>query len=322
VKVSVIIPNFNKAPYLKETLESVLNQSHQNWEAIIVDDGSTDESLSIINEFIASDNRFNFFSRDTTKKGGSVCRNIGLNKASGEYIIFLDSDDILETDCIKNRLNKVINYPLIDFAVFSGGTFYIEIGDSKSTWIPPLSKDYLKLFLKHTLPWHTTSVLWKADFLKKVQGFDESYPRLQDVELHTRALMQPGVNFKIIGGVPDFFYRIDENRKLVAPFQFVETFINAVGIYLKRISSKLTDLRYASKYHRALNGTVQAAYITIQIQYDLKQITLQQRDKLFNKLNQIHSQNLLFKIYLLGLKNNIHKIKGFNWTFKKVITHI
>jgi len=176
------------------------------------------------------------------------------------------------------------------------------------------------MFLAHILPWNITSPIWKKSFIeRKLKRFDETYSRLQDVELHTRALIQVGVNFKIVGGVPDFFYRIDEKRKLLDPYQFLENFIISIGTYIKTISKVLTELQYCSKYHRALNGTLQSAYITIQIHYNLKQITLQERNELFKKVNQLNSQNLVFKIYTLGLKNNIHKIKGYNWAFKQLL---
>ena len=104
--VSIIIPVFNREKVLKETLDSVLNQSYPYWECIVVDDGSMDSTTDIMNTYASRDERFSFYSRlDTIKpKGVSACRNIGIEKAKGDFIIFLDSDDLLAPNCLDNRI--------------------------------------------------------------------------------------------------------------------------------------------------------------------------------------------------------------------------
>jgi glycosyltransferase involved in cell wall biosynthesis len=315
---SIIIPSFNKASFIQETLDSITEQTYTNWEAIVVDDGSSDNSVSIIKEYCIKDKRFKLLQRKILPKGGSACRNIGLHYSTGRVIMFLDADDILQANCLINRLHKINNYPLIDFAVFSGGTFYKEIGDSKSTWTPPLSRDYLKLFLAHTLPWNTTSVLWKAEYLKLICGFNEEFQRLQDVELHTRALLYHDVSFKVFDDEPDFFYRIDENRKIKDPYSFLLMLIESVHKYYNYFSGVLRDNK---KYHRYLNGTIQSAYISVQNQYDAGFIRIEERNKLFDIIdNNFKDKSLLIKMYVTGLKYGIHKVKGYNFIMKKIIT--
>lgn len=95
-KISVIIPTYNRAHIITDALESVLLQTYSNWECIIIDDGSTDDSERIIKEFIFTDNRFKFIKRPSSRnKGAATCRNIGLENATGDYIQFLDSDDFI-----------------------------------------------------------------------------------------------------------------------------------------------------------------------------------------------------------------------------------
>jgi glycosyltransferase involved in cell wall biosynthesis len=321
VKISVIIPNLNKSKFIKATLQSIIAQSYSEWEAIVVDDGSTDGSQAIVAEYSEIDSRIRFIARCREPQGGSVCRNIGIENSKGSYLMFLDSDDLLAPNCIEQRIIAINSNTDADFLVFSGATFYKKVGDSQSFWIPPKNGDYLYMFLAHILPWHTTSPIWKKSFIeRKLKGFDETYSRLQDVEFHTRALMEPAINFKIISGIPDFFYRIDESRKLVAPFQFVENFINAVELYYNLIKSQLIEFHYSTTYIEALNGTIQSAYIAAQINYDNKKITIHQRNELFRKVNRIHPQNTVFNLYLMGLKINIHNIKGYNWIFNMILT--
>lgn len=91
MKVSIIIPIYNSELYLKRCLESVVNQSLQEIEIICVNDGSTDGCLEILNEFASRDNRIHIIDKPNT--GVSHCRNVGLEKATGEYVLFVDSDD-------------------------------------------------------------------------------------------------------------------------------------------------------------------------------------------------------------------------------------
>jgi teichuronic acid biosynthesis glycosyltransferase TuaG len=91
--VSIITPTFNAEKYIRDTLQSVLNQSYQNWEMILVDDASTDQTVKIINDFAEKDARFKL-SKLSKNSGNGFARNIALEKATGKYIAFLDADDL------------------------------------------------------------------------------------------------------------------------------------------------------------------------------------------------------------------------------------
>lgn len=100
---SVIIPTFNRAYILGRTIDSVRHQSFEDWELLIIDDGSTDRSKLLISEQIASEPRIRYFERDIYNiKGASTCRNIGIENAQGAYIAFLDSDDYWSFDRLEN----------------------------------------------------------------------------------------------------------------------------------------------------------------------------------------------------------------------------
>lgn len=102
--VSIIIPNYNSEKYILETLQSVCRQKYSNWECLIIDDGSTDDSLSIIENYVKDDIRFIIKKKKSGKKGASLSRNIGINFAKGKYIQFLDSDDLISSNKIKNQI--------------------------------------------------------------------------------------------------------------------------------------------------------------------------------------------------------------------------
>ena len=104
--ISVVIPAYNAEQFLDETLESVLSQTYENWECIIVNDGSTDNTESIAKKWCEKDARFRYFYKENS--GASDTRNLGIKKARGEYIAFLDADDILTSDNLEVRINVLI----------------------------------------------------------------------------------------------------------------------------------------------------------------------------------------------------------------------
>src|SRR5688572_27262369 len=102
--ISVVIPTFNRAHLISEAIESVLAQSYPNWELIIVDDGSTDETQSLIRNF--SDTRIRYFRIEHSGSFGTV-RNFGIQASKGEYIAFLDSDDIWDPMKLEKQLQTI-----------------------------------------------------------------------------------------------------------------------------------------------------------------------------------------------------------------------
>jgi teichuronic acid biosynthesis glycosyltransferase TuaG len=104
--VSIVIPTYNAAEFLSETVESVLNQTYQDWEMLIVDDGSADSTLSIAKGFATKDTRIRVFSLGYNSGGPATPRNFGIRCAGGSYIAFLDSDDLW----LPEKLQKQVDY--------------------------------------------------------------------------------------------------------------------------------------------------------------------------------------------------------------------
>ena len=205
--VSIIIPCFNREELIQETLNSVINQTYPHWEAIIVDDGSTDNSVAVVNEYFKKDNRIKLLLRNREPKNASVCRNIGIENSKGKYLIFLDSDDILAPNCLENRVEFMGLNQNIHFAVFQMA-FFDNKGVIENSHITKKKENYLYSYLSYDLPWQTTCPIWKTSFVcEKIGGYNETYPRLQDVEFNTRALMIDKVKFKVLSETePDCYY--------------------------------------------------------------------------------------------------------------------
>lgn len=103
INISIIIPTYNREQLIKDTLHSVEAQSSSEWECIVVDDGSTDKTFDVVNEFVHRDSRFKYLKNQRTK-GAQGARNTGIIASKGEWICFLDSDDHLLENSLKDRI--------------------------------------------------------------------------------------------------------------------------------------------------------------------------------------------------------------------------
>jgi len=130
-KVSIIIPTYNRTEYLKETVSSILNQSLQDFEIIIIDDSSDNKYFARQNRIAKLDTRIRII-RNKVNKGVSVCRNIGINNSQGEYIHFIDDDDTIGNDTLSHGLGIFKKYKDVDVVMLSSSLHPDSI---KSTYI-------------------------------------------------------------------------------------------------------------------------------------------------------------------------------------------
>ena len=100
LKISIIVPVYNSEKYLERCIESVVCQTYTEWELLLIDDGSTDKSGCICDNYSKADHRIKVY--HISNGGVSIARNIGLDNASGDFVMFLDSDDYINTDCLEN----------------------------------------------------------------------------------------------------------------------------------------------------------------------------------------------------------------------------
>lgn len=209
--ISIIIPIYNRENLVKETLNSVLDQTYENWECIIVDDGSTDKSVKILNNFATKDKRFKVFQRTSVPKGAPACRNIGMGMVSGEYLIFLDSDDLIAPWCLEKRCEHFYKQPKLDLLVSNGLQF-----NSKSEEFYNYSSLYgtrniLRTFLNLQVVYQTTSPTWKAAFLKKHEiKWNVTSAPWDDVDFSIKALsFHPNYEWNDV--LPDYFLRSEDD---------------------------------------------------------------------------------------------------------------
>ncbi|WP_445715143.1 glycosyltransferase family 2 protein [Flavobacterium sp.] len=156
--ISIIIPTYNRAHLIGETLDSVLAQTYRNWECIIVDDGSTDTTESVVNYYVEKDSRFQYYKRPSAyKSGGNGARNYGFDVSKGEYVNWFDSDDLMLPDALQSKLNAFEEN--VDFVVANSLNF-----DEEGTVSRPYELNYdipitAENFISQTIGWITNDVL-------------------------------------------------------------------------------------------------------------------------------------------------------------------
>ncbi len=182
---SIVVPTFNRLKVLERSVGSVINQSYSNWELIIVDDGSTDDTVEKAAIFEKEDSRIQFFQRpNSLTKGANTCRNLGINKAKGDYIAFLDSDDFWQP----NRLTNLSEFILSTQAkaIYSGASVITENGIEYRKSRAIYSEESIFDFLLDYETYSQTSSMVVYNDISKNLKFNESLQRHQDFDFFIR----------------------------------------------------------------------------------------------------------------------------------------
>jgi hypothetical protein len=205
-RVSVIIPHFNRSDLLQQAVASTLLSNYRDFEIIVVDDGSSPEEWSRIKS-LESD-RVRVLRRKGGMKGPSRCRNEGASESTGNFLLFLDSDDLLAPWCVSERVSAAAAEPVADCWVFPVLLFEEEPGDTNVLWnrLDLVSDDGMR-FIRADPPWHTSSPLWKKSAFTALGGFNERLIYGDDSDLHLRAIIEGHRIRKFPDAVPDAFVR-------------------------------------------------------------------------------------------------------------------
>lgn len=218
--VSIITPTYNAEKYIRQTLQSVLDQSYQNWEMILADDASTDNTVVIIEEFAQKDNRIKLF-KLSENCGNGFTRNVALEEASGKYIAYLDADDLWFPD----KLEKQIQFLKTNSLYFTF-SFYDSIdeegNDLNRRVESPNPLTYKELFFCNYVG--NLTAIYDADYFGKI--ILKNSQKRQDWRIWLTILKQ----IKIAKPVPESlaFYRIRENSVSSSKFKLIK---HNFGVY-------------------------------------------------------------------------------------------
>lgn len=247
--VSIVIPCYNAGSWVGECIQSALDQTWSDTEIIVIDDGSTDQSREVIASF-GDRIRHEF----TTNQGGAAARNRGLELARGEWIQFLDADDVLLPDCVEGKLRmadkageKVVTCCKIEYFP------YVSLkGENPGPACWDYNEHDLDRILTSGAP-QTSAPLHQRHHLVAVGGFRKSLRRAQDFDLHLRLAVEHGLLFRSNGEVG---VRIRPHHGSVSRSAgwrmhaaIADTLLHSAEIL--RVKEKLTDARRAAIARRA-----------------------------------------------------------------------
>lgn len=320
-KVSIIIPTFNREKLVEETLTSIKNQTYTNWECIIVDDHSTDTTLQVINNFIKNDSRFKCYIRPNDKlKGANSCRNFGLEKVSGNYLMFFDSDDLLKENCLQNRITEFEKYSNYDMIVFSMGIFDFQtkpqVYEKRKVINYNIKETINEFVFSNTLPWNVCRPIFKTSFIKNKISFNEHIHNFQDNEFNLRILHYLKPNYLSID-YTDCYYRFD--------FQSINKYSNSVGYqnlinslyeYYKTVFLVLDDKSKKSNRNELVNKLFMQ--IKLNVRPNSNVYVLNQTIKLFKKEIKLSSNELVALHGLKIVNRYLFNFKGYYFLSKKI----
>lgn len=194
--ISIVIPMYNAQEFIAKLLDSILSQTYKKFEVVIVNDGSTDNSLNIVNEYAKKDNRIKVI---TTPNGGvSRARNIGLKNITGKYFSFLDADDYIEKDMYEKIVDAMKKYNTdvirCNYKKEDGDFNYISQGNMLNLSNKVIGKEAIKnkiipYMFENKIEAYTPLIFAKSELLKKVKPFNEDIHMMEDLLFYLDLLL-------------------------------------------------------------------------------------------------------------------------------------
>ncbi|WP_342645893.1 glycosyltransferase [Mucilaginibacter sp. CSA2-8R] len=235
--LSIIIPVYNKEQYIDGCLTSILNQTFTDFELILVDDGSTDESQAVCRRFAEKDNRIILI---TQPNGGvSAARNVGLSKASGKYIGFIDSDDAIEADMYELLIHNAEQYEA-DISICRLKTIFPDktVAPAEQVGVKIYQHEQaLSLFLKGELDMSANNKIYKAELAKQILFNGHVY---EDILYLSKAFLK--AQKSVFENVVKYHYIVRDNSVSVKQFnaRYLETIAVSAQI-VKMVKAKAPD---------------------------------------------------------------------------------
>lgn len=296
-KYSIIVPIYNIESYLGDCLESIIKQKYDNYEVILVDDGSRDKSKYICKNYCEKTSKFKYYYK---KNGGlSDARNYGLNKATGDYIVFIDGDDFLEIDSLE-EINKIlIEYDDLDLFLGNYNSYYENNKkkiknefkfDNKYIYMSDSKTIIENLFSNNKSPvWSAWRLIVKNEFIKeKKLEFDKSIVGAEDCDWFFNCI----INSKniVAKDIPILNYRIGRIGSITSELKF---------------SAIMGQLKVFNKWYAFFSQDCSNKSLIIQRYLSDKYINV------LSVLNHLNNEDFLkIKNYIIANKNILYNASG------------
>jgi glycosyltransferase involved in cell wall biosynthesis len=211
VLISICVPAYYAKNLIGETLESIKNQVYTNWELIVIEDGSDDGTVEIINIFRKTVFQEVLYYKNIVNKGLPATRNVAVSKAKGAWLAFVDSDDVWHPDHLQSLVETAYGNPDYDFIHSGYNHFVVDI--NKPTFKQSISIEKLTnfpiSFYKREYNIQPSSVMVSKKLFEAVNGFDETYLSVEDLNFYFRS-SEKGFKFKYTGK-STLYYRNNPN---------------------------------------------------------------------------------------------------------------
>lgn len=302
IKVSVIVPVFNASEYIGRTLDSIINQDFSNYEIIIIDDGSTDNSLDIINETL-NDCGIPHQIIHKENSGVSVARNEGIKASNGDYLVFIDADDYVTSNHLSTLYNGKTDFSLI---------LYVKKDGDKLTALDSYSEnlisteEFIKKELNMQITFNFFQLMYKSDIIKNNNiKFTPGIVYGEDTEFAHKALFY-GDTIAINDEVTYYYVQHSDSAIKTTEFRrfdVVKIFEKLAQFYKSHNKENLADLIITSRIPKAIFGNMNFFFYN---NYDFDEVMSKMQElDLFTKLSKFEGDSkfkLKIKLFLLNPK--------------------
>lgn len=213
------MPVFNHKDLVIKMWDSILQNDFQDWELLAIDDGSSEQDFQYLSMYAERDPRICYIPRTQVPKGAQTCRNMGLDMAHGEFIIFFDSDDWVTPFCLGIRVKALQTRKHLDFMVFPSGVMlndHFSVLNQRDVYGFPINRDDYDAFARRILPFIVWNNIYRTDALRRSGvRWDTNLLSLQDADFNTQTLLA-GLRYEYSPSMPDIGYRIDANNSSIS----------------------------------------------------------------------------------------------------------
>ena len=301
-KVSVIVPVYNASQYIGRTLDSIIAQDFDGFEIIVVDDGSTDNSLEIINRCL-DDCKISHKVIHQENAGVSVARNVGIDESQGDYLVFVDADDYVSNNHLSSLYNGKTDFSL---------TLYAKKEGDKLTSLDTYSRDmisthdFIKMELNMQITFNFFQLMYKADIIKDNNvKFTPGTVYGEDTEFAHKALNY-GNEIAINNEVTYYYVQHQDsaiNTTEYKRFDIVEIFEGLAEFYKKNNKPEFADLIITSRIPKAIFGNMNFFFYN---GYDFDEVLSKMKElNLLEKLSKFEGDSkfkLKIRLFLLNPK--------------------
>ena len=301
-KVSVIVPVFNASKYIGKTLDSIINQDFDSYEIIVVDDGSTDNSLEIINDTLEK-TEIPHKVIHQENAGVSVARNVGIDASTGDYLVFIDADDHVTSNHLSTLYNGESDFSLILY-VKEDGDRLIDMDTYTEDVIS--AYDFIKKELNMEITFNFFQLMYKASIIKDNNiRFTPGIVYGEDTEFAHKALSN-GSEI-VINNTVTYYYVQHSDSAIKSTeyrrFGVVEIFENLADFYNKNNKAELANLIITSRIPKAIFGNMNFFFHN---GYDFDEVIAKMKElDLFEKLSRYQGDSkfkLKIRLFLLNPK--------------------